>query len=29
MLYGWTFQNILLVSALATPWSYNPTYAVT
>ena len=29
MLYGWTFQNILLVSALATPWSYNPSDAVT
>ena len=29
MLYGWTFQNILLVSALATAWSYNPGDAVT
>ena len=29
MLYGCTFQNILLTNFLATTWSYNPSYAVT
>ena len=29
MLYGCTFQNILLTNFLATAWSYNPTHAVT
>ena len=29
MLYGCTFQNILLTNFLATTWSYNPTHAVT
>ena len=29
MLYGCTFQNILLTNFLATTWSYNPIYAVT
>ena len=29
MLYGLSFQNILLTNFLATAWSYNPTHAVT
>ena len=29
MLYGCTFQNILLTNFHATAWSYNPTHAVT
>ena len=29
MLYGCTFQNILLTNFLAMTWSYNPTHAVT
>ncbi len=29
MLYGCTFQNILLTNFHATTWSYNPSYAVT
>ena len=28
MLYGCTFQNILLTNFLATAWSYNPTMAM-